>query len=76
MRKLKLNISPDFTLEDIRKIRDYNYEITKDMTDEERWAYRSERWAKAGKWYNDFLERRNSEQSIVAEPEMEYKTKK
>jgi hypothetical protein len=28
-------ISDQFTLEDIRKIRDYNYEITKDMTYEE-----------------------------------------
>ena len=35
----KLEISPDFTLEDIRKIRDYNYEITKNMTTQERIAY-------------------------------------
>jgi hypothetical protein len=27
-----LNISPDFTIEDIHKIRERNYEITKDMT--------------------------------------------
>ena len=31
----KLEISPDFTLEDIRKIRDYTYEITKNMTTQE-----------------------------------------
>ena len=31
-----LNISPDFTLEDIRTIRDYNYERRKNMTTEER----------------------------------------
>ena len=31
----KLEISPDFTLEDSRKIRDYNYEITKNMTSKE-----------------------------------------
>ena len=31
----KLEISPDFTLEDIRKIRDYNYEMTKNMTSKE-----------------------------------------
>ena len=31
----KLEISPDFTLEDIRKIRDYTYEITKNMTAKE-----------------------------------------
>lgn len=28
----ELNISPDFTIEDIHKIREYNYEITKNMT--------------------------------------------
>lgn len=29
-------ISPDFTIEDIHKIREYRYEITKDMTTQER----------------------------------------
>lgn len=29
-------ISPDFTIEDIHKIREYNYELTKDMTTQER----------------------------------------
>ena len=29
-------ISPDFTVEDIRKLRDWNYERTRDMTPEER----------------------------------------
>jgi len=29
---MKPDISPDFTLDDIRKIRDYNYEMTKHMT--------------------------------------------
>ena len=37
--KPKLEISPDFTLEDIRKIRDYNYEMTKNMNTEEMVAY-------------------------------------
>lgn len=32
-------ISPDFTIEDIHKIREYNYEYTKDMTIEEKLAY-------------------------------------
>lgn len=32
-------LSPDFTLEDIRKLRDYDYEMTKNMTDEEKVAY-------------------------------------
>lgn len=29
-------ISPDFTIEDIHKIRKYHYELTKDMTTQER----------------------------------------
>lgn len=32
-------ISPDFTIEDIHKIREYNYEVTKNMTIEEKIAY-------------------------------------
>ncbi len=36
---LELNISPDFTIEDIHKIREYNYEMTKNMTTEERRKY-------------------------------------
>ncbi|MDR0903103.1 MAG: hypothetical protein LBM59_00535 [Ruminococcus sp.] len=31
----KPDISPDFTLEDIRKIRDYHYELSKIQTPEE-----------------------------------------
>jgi hypothetical protein len=76
MKKIELDISPNFTLEDIRKIRDYNYEMTKDMTNEERWAYYEERWAKGRKRYEDFLEKRNVEPNIAAEPEFEYKTTK
>ena len=30
------NISPDFTIEDIHKIREYHYELTKDMTTQEK----------------------------------------
>lgn len=32
-------LSPDFTIEDIHKIREYNYEMTKDYTTEELIAY-------------------------------------
>ena len=32
-------ISPNFTIDDIHKIREYNYEITKDMTLEEKLVY-------------------------------------
>ena len=35
----KPKISPNFTIEDIHKIREYNYEITKNMTDEEKLIY-------------------------------------
>ena len=31
----ELDISPDFTVEDIHKIREYHYELTKDMTTQE-----------------------------------------
>ena len=31
-----LVISPDFTIEDIHKIREYHYELTKDMTTQEK----------------------------------------
>lgn len=34
-----LEISPDFTIEDIHKIREYNYEVTKNMTVEEKLFY-------------------------------------
>lgn len=32
----KSNINPDFTIEDIHKIREYHYELTKDMTTQEK----------------------------------------
>ena len=35
----KPTISSDFTVEDIHKIRAYHYELTKDMTREERRAF-------------------------------------
>lgn len=34
-----LEISPDFTIEDIYKIRERNYEVTKHMTVEEKLLY-------------------------------------
>ena len=34
-----LEISPDFTIEDIHRIREYNYEATKHMTVEEKLHY-------------------------------------
>lgn len=32
-------LSPDFTIEDIYKLREYNYFVTKDMTPQERMDY-------------------------------------
>ena len=37
-----LEISPNFTVEDIHKIREYNYEMTKDMTVQEKKDYYDE----------------------------------
>ena len=39
----KPDLSPNFTIEDIHKQREYNYEITKDMTDKERMDYYNNR---------------------------------
>ncbi|MCI9202051.1 MAG: hypothetical protein HFI03_17115 [Lachnospiraceae bacterium] len=36
-------LSPNFTIEDIHKLREYNYERTKDMTSSERRNYYNER---------------------------------
>ena len=36
-------LSPNFTIEDIHKLREYNYYLTKDMTPEERRDYYNER---------------------------------
>ncbi|MCM1048689.1 MAG: hypothetical protein NC433_09700 [Clostridiales bacterium] len=36
-------LSPNFTIEDIHKLREYNYEMTKDMPPQERRNYYNER---------------------------------
>lgn len=36
------DISPDFTIEDIHKIREYHYELTKDMTTQEKIKFYNE----------------------------------
>lgn len=41
-----LEISPNFTIEDIHRIREYNYEMTKDMTRQEKMDYYNERGKK------------------------------
>ena len=35
----KPNLSPNFTIEDIHKLREYNYEMSKDITGQERMDY-------------------------------------
>jgi hypothetical protein len=48
-------LSPDFTLEDIRKIRDYNAFLHESMTDEEYIAYRKEKARKAIAEMNEYF---------------------
>ncbi|EOS21945.1 hypothetical protein C806_04086 [Lachnospiraceae bacterium 3-1] len=51
-----LVISPDFTIEDIHKIREQNYEQTKDMTVAEKVAY----YNNSGKEAEREIERRRA----------------
>lgn len=52
----KPDISPDFTIEEIHKIREQNYELTKDMTVEEKIAY----YNNSGKEAEREIERRRA----------------
>jgi len=58
--ELKLEISPDFTLEDIRKIRDYNYEMTKNMTPDVRRDYYRTEAEKGLKAFEEFKAKKRS----------------
>lgn len=44
-------LSPNFTIEDIHKLREYNYEMTKDMTDRERMDYYNKRGREVHRYY-------------------------
>ena len=55
----KLEISPDFTLEDIRKIRDYDYEMTKNMNNEEMIAYYNKGADKLRKELKEYKDNKN-----------------
>ncbi len=58
-----LAISPDFTIEDIHKIREQNYERTKDMTVAEKVAY----YNNSGKEAEKEIERRRAlKRKVVA----------
>lgn len=51
-------ISKDFTLEDIRKIREYNYEMTKNMTKKEKALYEKEKEDRAREiFYRDYAKK-------------------
>lgn len=56
-----LVISPDFTIEDIHKIREQNYERTKDMTVAEKVAY----YNNSGKEAEKEIERRRAGKRIM-----------
>lgn len=54
-------LSPLFTIEDIHKLREYNYHLTKDMTPQERMDF----YNKAGRAFQEEIERgRQSKQSV------------
>lgn len=56
-------ISPDFTVEDIHKIREYHYELTKDMSFEERREFYNE----GSREFNQLIqERRRQRQKELA----------
>ena len=57
--KLELNISPNLTVEDIHKIREYNHEMTKNMTLDERNEYIRQG---AGKTLNDLAKRKREKE--------------
>jgi hypothetical protein len=57
----KPNISPNFTIEDIHKIREYHYELTKDMPFEEKAAFYSD----GAKEFQNYLAERKLKKQLV-----------
>ena len=53
-----LDISPDFTIDDIHNIREYNYEMTKNMTRQEKMDYYNERGRKVQRILEEMKESR------------------
>lgn len=73
-----LKISPNFTMDDIRAIRTYNYEMTKNMTDAERDAYYDKKCRKAIDLFRKSRKKyipAEENISIASEPQIPY-TKK
>lgn len=54
-------ISPDFTIEDIHKIREYHYELTKDMTTQEKINFYNE----GGKAFLTEMEKRKLQKAQI-----------
>lgn len=54
-------ISPDFTIEDIHKIREYHYELTKDMTTQEKINFYNE----GGKVFLTEMEKRKLQKAQI-----------
>ena len=57
----KPDISPDFTIDDIHKIREYHYELTKDMTTQERINFYNE----GGRAFFFFFEKRKRQKAAA-----------
>ncbi len=58
---MELIISPDFTIEDIHKIREYHYELTKNMTTQEKINFYNE----GGKAFLAEMEKRKLQKSQI-----------
>jgi len=58
----KPKISPNFTIEDIHKIREYNYEITKHMTTEEMCDHINNKAKKVIKEMNEYNAKKRAEE--------------
>lgn len=61
---LELNISPNFTIDDIHKIREYNYEMTKNMSREERNQYYKKLESEAKEFQKRIDELRQAKKAI------------
>ena len=53
----KLEISPNLTVDDLHKIREYNYQMTKNMTEKERKKYYEDMYEKAEREFEEVRKR-------------------
>ena len=61
----KPNISPDFTVEDIHKVREYHYELTKNMTREQRRAF----YGEGAKEFQEYSAERKRQKELAVNPQ-------